>query len=282
MRSLVAIAAGAAMLTLPGGIAAAADLSAPPPDPGADSQLVELGTGWYLRGDAAWTRDSGLVLDAAGRLKASGIKNGFLADLGAGYQFNKWFRIDGTFELRNFTRNNGVVPGQLCTVGVVPFTSPVPVPNYRPNFINAGCNANFRSRVSRTAVLVNGYIDLGTWSSITPYVGAGIGTARIQNIGSTVYTFLNGDHVDQKFTDTFTGVGYRSFYDTTYKKTAYNLAWALMGGVAVDVSPHVKLDVGYRYASFGNYRAYDVAAKQFVSKKVDSQEVHGGIRYMID
>jgi opacity protein-like surface antigen len=34
-----------------------------------------------------------------------------------------------------------------------------------------------RGKLESTSGLVNGYLDLGNWSGITPYVGAGIGAA---------------------------------------------------------------------------------------------------------
>jgi opacity protein-like surface antigen len=47
--------------------------------------------------------------------------------------------------------------------------------NYGFDAIFDVCTGIARSRLNRTHVLANGYVDLGTWSRFTPYVGAGVG-----------------------------------------------------------------------------------------------------------
>ena len=281
MNILNTIAAGAVALAASCGAALAADLSAPQ-DPGGEAPMVELGTGWYLRGDGAWARDSNLVLDAFGLAsKKNGTKNGWMGDLGFGYSFNQWFRADATFEFRNQVRQIGNSAPQPCLAGLGATKNAAGAivgsfPVFTP------CFGNYRDRITRMAVLGNAYLELGTWSSLTPYVGAGIGFARNQSVGNVKYYITNGDRYDLRFNDPFTGVAYHQFQDIAYKQTKYALAWALMAGVAVDIAPHAKLDVGYRYADFGTLKAFSPNQAIFVNKKVQSQEVRAGIRYMID
>ena len=68
-------------------------------------------------------------------------------------------------------------------------------------------------------ILFNAYADLGSWYGITPYVGAGIGVSgnRFTNISREA--FVLGAPV---------GAAVLS------PRTTYNLAWALMAGVAID------------------------------------------------
>lgn len=47
--------------------------------------------------------------------------------------------------------------------------------NYGFDAIFDVCTGIARSRLNRNHVLANGYVDLGTWSRFTPYVGAGVG-----------------------------------------------------------------------------------------------------------
>ena len=38
---------------------------------------------------------------------------------------------------------------------------------------------NYNATKSEWLVLANGYVDIGTWWGITPFIGAGVGTARV-------------------------------------------------------------------------------------------------------
>ncbi len=73
--------------------------------------------------------------------------------------------------------------------------------------------------------LANAYVDLGTWWCMTPFLGAGIGIARV-----TIANFT-----DQGITD-FGGRHYRAgnFGDNVAK---WNFAWALHAGLAYHVNP---------------------------------------------
>ena len=128
------IAAGAAAAAC--GWADAADLLPPaPPLPPAPA-AAEFG-GWYLRGDVGLGLASGTPeLQNIPDPIATGLGSGFLSsaayqafnnttlsssgmiDFGVGYQFNNWFRVDGTIEYRGganlqslYTLNDPVNPG---------------------------------------------------------------------------------------------------------------------------------------------------------------------------
>ena len=45
-----------------------------------------------------------------------------------------------------------------------------------------------------------------------------------------------------------------------------------MGGIAIDVYDHTKLDIGYRYLHLGDV----------LGANLSTQEVRAGLRYMID
>ena len=59
MRCFTSLALAGAFGTLVATAAQAADMAFPPMEgvPEVSEQPVELGTGWYLRGDAGWSRD---------------------------------------------------------------------------------------------------------------------------------------------------------------------------------------------------------------------------------
>jgi opacity protein-like surface antigen len=91
----------------------------------------------------------------------------------------------------------------------------------------------FTSDYEAATLLANVYVDLGTWNGFTPYVGAGVGAGYVS---ITDVAFLGTD------------IG---------EASGWGVAWALMAGVAVAVSPNWQVDLGYRYlsiesASLGN------------------------------
>jgi opacity protein-like surface antigen len=115
--------AGALVVPLAGG-ALAADYNAAVPSDAATN------TGFYLRSDVG-----------ASFLRWSAFNNdtGLIAAIGAGYQWNDYFRTD--------------ITGQWA----------------------GGYNIGLADDIHTTKVLFNGYLDLANASSFTPYVGAGLG-----------------------------------------------------------------------------------------------------------
>jgi opacity protein-like surface antigen len=240
------IIAGGALFALARS-AGAADLLPPPPALEPPPPAAYEFNGWYLRGDVglgvnatapnlAVSPDplaagiAGGTLDAAATntfnnptLSASGI-----FDLGFGYQFNSWFRTDFTEEYR------GGASFQALEV------------LNEPNLVGGNTSVQqyadfYRANISSWVSLFNGYVDLGTWSGITPYVGAGVGFA---------YNTLSG------FTDT--GYAYTNGANSAvggYANDAgkWNFAWALMAGLSFDVTQNLKLDLGYRYLDYGKF-----------------------------
>ena len=79
--------------------------------------------------------------------------------------------------------------------------------------------------------MANGYFDLGTWYCITPFVGGGVGIAAHKFAG---------------LTDSGGGVATDA--------TPTNFAWAVMAGLALNVTPNLKIELGYRYLDMGNYQ----------------------------
>jgi opacity protein-like surface antigen len=88
--------------------------------------------------------------------------------------------------------------------------------------------------------MANGYVDLGTWWCLTPYVGAGVGWAQnhLSGVTDTGFAFVGPGAGSP--TGGFFGNG-----------TTENFAWALMAGVDFDVTQNLKLELGYRYLDYG-------------------------------
>jgi opacity protein-like surface antigen len=176
------------------------------------------------------------------------IKSSPLYGIGVGWQARHWLRFDGTIEYRG----DAVFLGSdLYTVG------------------GPGTN-EFTADVKSWLGLVNGYIDMGNWCGVTPYIGAGIGFASISVEG------LRDDGLN--------AVGGSVAYGAD--KTTTNFAYAFYAGASFDVTPQVALDLSYRWANLGSAASgavvtYDGAAG-FAGhniKDITSNDVLLGVRY---
>lgn len=243
---LTTIALAGLALSLTSPLARAADL---PPAPILDETDEPVGSGWYLRGDigaidrlaSRGGRDFGSA-DLPPLVKAR-FNEGVAAGGGIGYQFAPWLRTDVTID----HRFNASFKGARFTSGAT--------------------YALDRSDYEATTFLVNAYVDLGFWSGITPYIGAGIGGSRNRFASAERKRFASG------VADT---LGLPSRTDNA-------LAWALMGGVAFDLGTNLKLDLGYRYTHLGNARTGTAGTEALVrAKDVSAHEFRIGARYMLD
>ena len=131
-----------------------------------------------------------------------------------------------------------------------------------------------RGKIESSTLLLNGYVDLGNWYGITPYVGAGVGVAQ-----QPLPLLRRSGHLP----DACLRAARAAAADADPEPHENNLAWAVMAGVAVDLGYGFKLDVGYRFVHVGDARTgvdtFGVGSK---AKALDAQEVRLGVRYVID
>lgn len=196
---------------------------APPPD----------FSGWYLRGDIGFTNQSVNSLfnnNYSGFLSVSNIDKGFdaapLFGLGIGYTINNWLRVDVTGEYRGKANFQGMDVGALPGGGFA--------------------SDRYIASKSEWLVLLNGYVDLGTWWNITPFIGAGVGMSRntISNFGdfSTCINSLACSGADA--------------YANSASK--WNFAWALHAGLAYQIWRNATIELSYRYVDLGDARSGDL------------------------
>ena len=146
-------------------------------------------------------------------LSTSGI-----VDAGAGYQFVNWFRADATIEYRF----GAGLHSRFAAAGPV-----------SPALDGPAQYADFdRGDVASIVGLVNGYASPGAWYGLSPFLGAGVGFADNRTSGFTQQTPLGA-------------AGYGN-------GSSVSFAWALMAGVDYDLMPNLKLELGYRYLSYGS------------------------------
>jgi opacity protein-like surface antigen len=294
LRKTLAITLTSVLLCGP---ALAADMGyLPPPDYSlTPEQPVMIGNGWYLRGDAGWARESPPVLSADTALAAAlGTKNGWVASIGAGYQFNSYFRTDLTLDYRNTLRANAQSANFTCVTDVVGVSNAAGTP-IGVSAVTGDCYSAQRADFKRTSLMANAYIDLGTWTGVTPYIGAGVGVTYGRADGQynwyrgnngSVYEpdipfptgfppkWVTGAGVDTTAPPGFTfGPQSRAF---STRKSQTNFTWALMAGVSYAVSQNAKIDFGYRYVNMGTF------ASGSPKKDGEIQEFRMGLRYSPD
>jgi opacity protein-like surface antigen len=209
--------------------------------------------GWYLRGDIGYVlpmRPTGDGLLPGGLTRTfenERFGKSMMVGLGVGYKFNNWFRADVTAEWRK---------------------------NYQFHATNSGTGyvdgySDERARFSARTLMLNGYVDLGTWSGFTPYVGAGMGVTTNELKGWTTQVFC--------YTALCTPSGPALTIPDTRKS---GFTWALMAGTAIEITPNLSLDVGYRFLHLGAVTtgtdAFGVGAK---IGAVKINEVKAGLRY---
>jgi opacity protein-like surface antigen len=266
MRSVkFSIAAGAA--TLFSSMAFAADL--PYVQPQYAPPVEDFG-GWYLRGDIGFSNQSvGSIRNTNPALYANllsfnettAFDTGGTFQLGVGYQFNNWLRGDITGQYRGGSTFHGLDLISFPNAGAVGFGSDV-----------------YNASKSEFLFLANAYVDLGTWWGVTPFVGAGIGTARVAVANFT----------DQGI-NSLSGGGVGPGLVSAPTASQWNFAWALHTGLAYKVTPNMTIELGYSYVNLGDGvtgidSAFDGSSGGHVFKfnNITSQDLKLGIRWELD
>jgi opacity protein-like surface antigen len=234
------VAAGAATA------ASAADLLPPPPPIEAPPLAPEYG-GWYLRGDVGVGinqidefRSTLAPVNGFGgaapaiALTYKSIGDSALFSAGFGYQFNNWLRADLTGEYRSSADYHvGEIYTAFCPTDF--------------------CPDNYTATTKTALFLANGYVDLGTWRGVTPYVGAGVGAAF---------------HTFGALTDIGLGQGFATARSQT------NFAWAIMAGLGYNITPNLKLELGYRYIDMGRLTSNPILCSQLGGCFFETQSYH--------
>lgn len=205
---LALLAVGAGLFA--GGPVMAADYDPPifVDDAAEDYVPVEVGSGWYLRGDLAYTFDRGyndttfytdgrtIDQDMAsparlGPLSINGFdvkENPVSGGVGFGYHFTDYLRGDLNFGLMGNDRfdadgrlfaDTANAPPEFGCAGtqrttVTDNASGASTVSVDP-LARRDCAVTASGSVKAYNGMANGYVDLGTYSGLTPYIGAGVG-----------------------------------------------------------------------------------------------------------
>jgi opacity protein-like surface antigen len=193
--------------------------------------VEEFAAGWYLRGDIGMSNQKvgslyNVLYDTASSV--TNVHKEFdsapIFGIGIGYQWNHWMRFDLTGEYRGKSSFHGL---DIVRSGGDTYTD------------------EYQFKKSEWLILLNAYLDLGTWYHFTPFIGAGIGASKITIHG---------------FTDTCVIVNVCTGGSVATGATAstWNFAWALHAGVAYKATSNLTIELAYRYVSLGDAQSGDL------------------------
>lgn len=253
------IAAGAA--TLLSSAAFAADMAIAPPPMYAPAPVAEEFGGWYLRGDIGFSNqrvdrlNNALDATLTSSVQTNNFNSAGIFGLGVGYKVNNWFRADVTGEYRGNSQFFGTD---------------------RITYAGGVGTDTYRATKNEWVVMANAYVDLGTWWCITPFIGAGVGGARVAINGFTDQGIaLNGGGPT---------VASLAYGDSVAK---WNLAWAVHAGLAYKVTPSFTVELAYRYLDMGDGLTGDLRAfdgtnnvnNPMTFKHITSHDLKLGVRW---
>jgi opacity protein-like surface antigen len=258
-----------AAVAIPAGVATAADYE--PPIVQEPEVPVEVGTGWYLRGDIGYVFDTSTdgfsyrTFDGASY--GSGVFDGDLDDqatfgIGAGYHFTDLFRGDVTLDGMGNTFRGESFSLLPCT----------------PVLIGTTCRSEDRAEVTAVSLMANGYFDFGTFSGFTPYVGGGLGYTYVSWDSLQSNYFCGGPNCGVALVGTSENGGVSD----------WRFTWQAMAGVAYAINNYLKLDIGYRYRQIegGDMFAWDAGSAGLGAEGVQGfdgdtsqQEIRVGLRW---
>ena len=271
-RFLMAVSA----LALMSGAAMAADLPIAPPPMYVPPPVQDFG-GWYLRGDIGFSNqrvkdvrksDEAAYSQISSFQQTTDFSAAGLYSLGVGYQFNNWFRADLTGQYRGNSHFKGTDVFSASAYGT-PYS---------------GIDS-YTGTKSEWVVMAHAYADLGTWWCITPFVGVGIGAARVnisnfEDVGAVSPYVAPGGGAT---------LGVFPSYATAATGTKWNFAWAAHAGLAYKVNPALTLELAYTYMNLGSgatgvissFTGYQ-AGNVMNFKDITSHDVTLGVRWALD
>lgn len=233
--------------------AIAADYDPPMVIDDADDYVpVEVGNGWYLRGDIGYKLNTPYRDVQFGPSPIFSQEENILpvnGSVGFGYRFTDYLRMEANLGLMtsNSSRLNYLTDDGMGTVvSAVGLTT--------ENRMWTG--------------MVHAYADLGTFAGFTPYVGAGIGLANNLRKFRATENFVDPVFVDIDFRD---------------NKDQYELAYALGAGVNYQVTKNWSVDLGYEYFISPNAQQITITSPTTyaINTGLDYHQVKLGVRYSL-
>lgn len=209
-------------------------------------KVYTFNIGWYGRVyagfvkpdfDLSYLQSSAAIGPLSWEKKGSG-DDSWVVGLAAGYRFNDLLRFDVSYDYHganDFNKRD---------------SSPLP-----------SSQREYDGKISSHVLMVNGFVDFGTFKGMTPYIGIGIGAASNHitdaSINSGGYQYKLGSHNE------------------------WNLAWALHTGIGLQLTEKATFELGYSYMDLGDAKSGTSTdgAGHFEVKDLRSHNIKVGLRY---
>ncbi len=288
-KSLTALALAAVLLPLSPVHAADYD----PPiyvDQAPDYQPVEVGSGWYLRGDVGYAINKPYEFSETPAGFSTNTQ-GFSGSVGMGYHFNDYLRGElnfGMLPTSSFDNAFVTTCARTQTTTVVNSTGAITSQISALESPVASCNGSNNGQNRAFDGMASAFVDLGTYVGFTPYVGGGVGIAYTSySLTQNARRCVNGNPVSttdgsgNTTTVTVTCLDPSNYTGTVSSEKQFSLAYSLDAGFAYQVSKNLSLDVGYQYVALpsAKYVSFDNTGTPSINKGLSYQSVKLGLRY---
>lgn len=262
-------------------------------------QPVEVGNGWYIRGDIgvnfAGKHDTSEYAPAGSTGVRSTNEFGDVlnAGLGIGYQFNDYLRFDAGIErvfASSYSATTLVAPRGPC-LGWGVIQDPVLGEVIQDPYNIDNCLDVDSASYNATNLMANAYVDLGTYLGFTPYIGGGLGIARVAWREETDATIcIPTDAAAHEEGCNAIGTVNQPAPNTPYTEQGitnngadYRFAYAVAAGVGYKMSNNLTLDMSYRMLNVGaNDVTYSTTpGSGMASDGFGTQQLRVGFRYSL-
>ena len=133
--------------------------------------------------------------------------------LGFGYKINDKFRSEVTYSYTDLKYKRNIPSEKNSTI----------IPKYK-------------QKVNIQTGMVNLFYDITTYQKLTPYIGFGLGYAKINPNKASLST---------------------KAAETLYvSNKSENLTYALMGGLSINMTDRINVDIGYKFQAFGKAKGF--------------------------
>jgi opacity protein-like surface antigen len=225
---------------------------------------VEIGTGWYIRGDVGYNiggKQNTSMYDLVPVTFTESYADALNLGVGFGYKFNDIFRTDATLDRvfgGQFSNTQLVAPTGPC-IGIGRVVNPDTGVSYMDTVLINNCLRKDEASYSAWVMMGNAYADLGTFNGFTPFLGAGLGAARI-NWKEETNSITCIPAAEGVLTEACTSTGSvaQPVLNAVYTEPGalnsgsnWKLAMSLTAGLSYELSKGLHLDTSYKFTSIG-------------------------------
>jgi opacity protein-like surface antigen len=242
---------------------------------------VEVGSGWYLRGDVGYSVNKPYdYFQVPPGFTSS--ESPVSASVGMGYHFTDYFRGELNFGLLPTSKFSDDFLTTCEGTQTVTVTNPDGSSTVASGRRNRDCEASNAGSNKAYNMMANAFVDLGTYSGFTPFIGGGVGVAY------STYRLAAGSRncVDQSSTVGNTTTIFECDDPSVYEggvtsERQYNFAYSLGAGVNYRFSRNASVDLGYEYFAVpqAKYVSLDGTGAPVINEGIDYHQVKLGLRY---